>query len=51
MIEFRFSGGRWEPVPAGYSIIEAKLLYANYELRIDGIVYPPTSEEPTRRKS
>lgn len=40
VIEFRFPGGRWEPVPAAYSVGVALALYANYDLRVDGKVYP-----------
>lgn len=38
-IEFRFSGGRWEPVPPRYTVEQALILYANYDLRIDGEVF------------
>lgn len=41
IIEFRFNPrARWEPVPAGYSAATALVLYANYDLRINGKVHP-----------
>jgi hypothetical protein len=40
-IDFRFGPRlRWEPVPEGYTVAQALVLYADYELRVNGKVLP-----------
>jgi len=44
-IEFRFPGGRWEPVPPQYTVTQAFIMYANYDLRVEGEIYLAQGEE------
>lgn len=44
VIEFRFSpSAKWEPVPQGFSTATALVAFANYDLRVNGELFPAQS--------